>query len=192
MNNITSSLLYIFISTLSLIPSIWASWAWSGGNYNETRFRLMIAYTLIVGIPHVGFAQNGTIPFMEPEPDSAFRVASLIVATIHFMCWPVEYERRRWFFGKKPSQTITFKKIHTVRRHTLVDSWFYRLKIATLFLSTTAIYFIVILYTSIFTLEIFTPLTPLLRHLVFFISATVALQLNIWAYRSLHKNGGRL
>lgn len=85
MNEYIFGLLFLFLSIFTAIPSMWAAWAWSGYGYSGARFRIMVIYTVLFGYLHLGFARDGSIPFMEPTPDSLFRPVSFIFVLLLFV-----------------------------------------------------------------------------------------------------------
>lgn len=191
MTSITFGLLYFSASIFTAIPSVWAGWAWSGYGYSGARFRTAFIYIIFLSYLHIQFFLGGKIPFSSSEHETLLQLFSLAFALIHFSRLPDKRERRQWVFGKKPSQTLSFKKIDTKRSYTFADSIFYGLKIILLGATLSASLSVFATAGIFFIVELFYPLSKSERSIIFFIAMGVTIFIVICGLKNTHKDGMR-
>ncbi|QVE15991.1 hypothetical protein [Pseudomonas cichorii] len=99
-----NSLLFIALSILFYLPSLWARSAFSGKNFSTVKFWSVMAYNIFFIYLHMRFIEKEKLPFYGTQDSSTLGWISFALIFAYASSSAVPWERKPWFAQKKDPQ----------------------------------------------------------------------------------------
>lgn len=93
-------ILYLPITALLFLPSIWARFNFSGENYTDKKSLIAKTYNVTLFVIHLNFIQNDQLPFIGDIKADGIGWVSFVMAILYMYALPTRRDIRARRFRK--------------------------------------------------------------------------------------------